>query len=126
MAMGLLASKGIDIYHKSNVKQKNALHLAAERSLKSIVNMLIQSKYRLDEVDSNGFTALIIAASIKDSPHSQRICVNLIKAGAQVNIISKNGQTCLTESVRSDHKALSAYAIKHGAKILFEEKEFRT
>jgi hypothetical protein len=49
------------------------------------------------------------------------MCFNFIKAGAQINTISKNGQSCLTEAVRSGNKSLAAYALKNGAKVFFEE-----
>ena len=59
----------------------------------------------------------MLAASNKNS---HKIGVLLIKAGANINIVSKNGQSCLTEAVRSGHKELSAYAIRQGAEIFFK------
>lgn len=80
--------------------------------------MLIDSNYNLDEVEANGLTALIIAASQNDS---YKVCESLIKAGADVKAISYNSQSCLSEAVRTSNKRLAKLAIKYNAEIFYSD-----
>jgi ankyrin repeat protein len=84
-----------------------------------ITQMLIDSNFRLNELDKNGYSALIIASSFKNN---NEICLKLLKAGANVNIISKNGESCLSQAMVNHNKTLAKMALKYGAKVLYESE----
>lgn len=58
--------------------------------------MLIESGFPLDEKTNLGHTALIMCASISGN---NQICTKLVKAGANVNIISNDGVSALSEAI---------------------------
>lgn len=70
--------------------------------------MLVESNYPLNEVQEEGLTALMMAASLNDN----KLCQCLVRAGADVNIISPNGNSCLLEAVRTKNKSLTRYFLK--------------
>ena len=95
-AMNLLASKGIDILNKHNDSLSNALHVAVQRKHLSVASMLIDSGFPLDEVNSLGHTALILCSSDKKS---FSCCTKLVNAGADINHISNQGESALSETI---------------------------
>jgi ankyrin repeat protein len=84
--------------------------------------MLIDSKFRLNELDNNGFSALILASSFKNQ---NEICLKLLKAGADVNIVSKNGESCLSQAMTNHNKALAKIALKFSAKVLCGQDDLK-
>ena len=136
--MSTLANAGVDILSKHKGTHSNALHISVERNYVDIIDQLIESKYPLDEAKKGGYTALMLAAKknvdgtgqVQHDDHENNddeddtndvIARKLIKAGANLNIISETGCTALTEAIKKDNRALVDFLIKKGANIFNSE-----
>lgn len=71
---------------------------------------------------AGGATALIIAAS---DPDSFQLCKMMIEDGVNLNKVTDNGQSALSESVQGNNRALTELLLKFGAKIFYEEAHYR-
>ena len=63
-AMSVLAKHGIDVLNRNTVTKSNALHVAVERQFPSIVKLLVESNFPLNET-KHGFTALALSTIYK-------------------------------------------------------------
>ena len=77
--------------------------------------MLIDSYYPLNLQAKGGLTALMIGATLK----KQRICEKLILAGADINILSNKGDSCLGQAIMTDNIPLLTFLIKADAELFY-------
>jgi len=91
--VGLLANAGVDIFNKHSETSSNGLHVAIERKQYEVANMLISSKYPLEEKKKGGLTPLLLSARDKDA---YSVSEQLVKKGANINVISDTGQSPLS------------------------------
>lgn len=90
-----------------------------------MVRQLILSGYPLNDTKQGNFTALHIASSEKDE-ESIKIVKLLIKNKADLNIISDNFTTPLSEAVLKENMVSMALLLKNGAKSYFDDMSIRT
>ena len=135
--LNLLAEAGINILTKHKDTRANALHVAVERKHHRVVDMLVNSGFPLDLKMQGGLTALIIGTHIKDDlkdfwkqrcEHDQsgigiRMCRKIIEGGASVNIISKNGESALSQAILFDNKKMVDILIKVQANLIYRDKQ---
>ena len=60
--VGLLANAGVNLFNKHKETQSNGLHVAIERKHYEVANMLISSRYPLEELKKGGLTPLLLSA----------------------------------------------------------------
>ena len=81
----------------------SALHCAAEKGNKTIVNQLLQANAQPNAVDNYGWTALHTAAS-----HGREAVVELLlEAKADPKIVNKDGKTAAKLAEDGGHAALA-------------------
>jgi ankyrin repeat protein len=108
--MKVLAENGIDVF-VTNEKLYNVLHLAAKKNYINIVKMLIKSKFPLDDLTSEGLTAVCLGAK---KGHTS-VVKALNKAGADINLTDPEGIGPLYLSILNNHQKCSEYLIENGA-----------
>ncbi|KAL0484542.1 hypothetical protein AKO1_011596 [Acrasis kona] len=97
MCQLLLSQKNININLKTYLEQKNALIMASERGLKSVVQILLTLNAVVDDVDLEHKTALMHAVE----NGSSLIVSILLDAKSGVNLRDVNGRTALIYSVKN-------------------------
>ena len=94
-----------------------ALIAAAHLGHDEVVRMLIGAKAPLDHVNNLGWTALIESIVLGDGGKRHTASLEaLVKAGANVNIADRGGQTPLTLAKRRGYAEMVAILEKAGAK----------
>ena len=84
--MQLLLSSGVDVEARDQVSGKTALHLAVERQLEEMVNILVKdAKVDLTREDFNGVTA-IQAAEKYNSQNIKKIFSKELKKQPQYGL----------------------------------------
>ena len=84
--MQLLLSSGVDVEARDQVSGKTALHLAVERQLEEMVNILVKdAKVELTREDFNGVTA-IQAAEKCNSQNIKKIFSKELKKQPQYGL----------------------------------------
>ena len=89
-----------------------ALHLACIHGLEDVVSKLIAKGAKVDAVDANGSSALILACSKRHS----KIALQLIET-ADVNITDKDGNTALQLACLGGLEDVVSKLIEKGAKV---------
>ena len=118
----ILANAGIDIFNCHKESKSNALHVAIERKHYEVANLLIGSKFPLNNKTDGGLTALVLVARDKDAYY---VGEQLVKRGAEVNLVTDYGMSALAQTVLSDNKKLAGYLLKSEAKMFNEDIEWR-
>ncbi|BDS14230.1 ankyrin repeat domain-containing protein [Aureispira anguillae] len=116
----ILINNGIDLGQAKQGANQKALRDAAEIS-PEITSMIVQKlvtdypnyKEELDHQDSDGFTALHVAARAGNVPTIQL----LVEAGASINLAEDYGFIPLHEAIIAGHYDASRYLIEQGADI---------
>lgn len=108
-----LVDEGALVNHKSKLGS-SALLIAAGKHDHETVKLLLSKGANSNDVDSYGVSALISAAAVMarfdaggdESPEiaSQRTMAELIRCGANVNLVAKSGNTALAEAARCMNK----------------------
>jgi ankyrin repeat protein len=119
--VGILANAGIDIFNKHTETNSNGLHVAIERKHYEVANMLISSKYPLEEKKKGGLTPLLLSARDKDA---YSVSEQLVKKGSQINVISDSGQSPLSQSVLNHDIKLAELLLKYGAEIFHQDHKY--
>ena len=125
----LLITLGANVNIKNNAG-KNSLMIFLEEckngfvyenyvhdKYKDLFNFILKKVQNLDERDSEGNTALIISAQLKNSLFIK----SLIAAGADFNIKNNSGETAL---IKADNKQMATALFLAGADFKFDEKTF--
>ena len=86
--MSILANAGINLFNKHKETNSNGLHVAIERKHYEVAINLIASKYPLEEKKKGGLTPLLLSSRDKDA---YSVSEQLVKKGAQINVISESG-----------------------------------
>ena len=120
--MVLLAQAGINIFNTHLESHNNALHIATERRYPEIVTQLINSGFPLDDRKKFGFSALHIAAGNKDN-ESIQIVKLLVNAKADMNAISSNGSSPLSEAVKNENHKIITFLLKRNAQVYYDDIE---
>ena len=94
-----------------------ALIAAAHLGHADVVRMLIAAKAPLDHVNNLGWTALIESIVLGNGGKNHTDTLEaLVKAGANINIADREGNTPLTLAKRRGYKEMVAILEKAGAK----------
>ena len=106
------------------------MHVATEREHASVVKLLIDSGFPINETKQGGFTALIISCACKitddkdhnhqefsDDKYSKYLPKMLIAAGADINLVSDSGMTALSQAIELHNNKLAEFLLKKGADI---------
>lgn len=88
-----MANAGVNLFNKHRETNSNGLHVAIERRHYEVANMLISSKFPLEEKKNGGLTPLLLSARDKDA---YSVSEQLVKKGAMINVISDSGQSPLS------------------------------
>ena len=120
--MAKLAQRGIDVTNWHKQTQSNAMHTAVEKNFPEIVQQLIDSHFPLDETKKGGLTALIISCNDEERFLITKL---LVRAGADINIISEHGSSALSEAVNTKNHELVDILLKKGAFIYYPQEEWR-
>jgi ankyrin repeat protein len=120
--MGILAANGIDVFNQHSKRKSNALHVAVEKNYLNIVMMLIKSNYPLDVPNSDGMSALCIAAC---NESKIPILKELTESGANVNYTNEEGVSAIYFAIKYDNFKAIKYLLKHGAALYYEEESKR-
>jgi ankyrin repeat protein len=91
-------SKKIDV-NQTSVEGDTALHIAASKGNKKILNILIKANAKIDAVNNRNETPLMLAAR----EGKTETIKELLKAGANTSIESKVGKTALDMARESGH-----------------------
>lgn len=110
--MRLLAEAGIDVLSKDKFTHANALHIAIQRQNHKIAKMLIESNFPMNCTMKGGITAFIIAA---EDPNFFRICTLMMAAGADINMITENGDSALSQTVKGANMKFTEVLLKNHA-----------
>lgn len=113
---------GIDVTNKHKQTLSNALHTAVEKNFPEIVQQLIDSHFPLNETKKGGLTALITSCNDEDRFLITKL---LVRAGADINIISEHGSSALSEAVNTKNHELVDILLKKGAFIYYPQEEWR-
>lgn len=112
----------------SNEKQ-TALHLAAWRGYKPVVDFLIEKGAKVDARDSRRRTPLLLAASYG----YDEIAESLIKSGADINAQMNSGQTPLIYVIRENngsnqerYNTCTRKLVERGADLNLQDQDGRT
>ena len=82
--------------------------------------MLVDSGFPLDLKMQGDLTALVVGTRITNDI-GIRMCHKIIEGGADVNIISKSGESALSEAIVHDNKKLVDILIKVQANLMYED-----
>lgn len=117
--VAFLLQHGCDMRPDANLW--TPLHCAAYRGSESVVQCFIDAKFGLDNVNSDGDTALLMALT-----HDHTVvAAHLIKAGARVGIPSKDGSTALLRASVIGHTDIVRLLLSKGAdSMVLHEKSF--
>lgn len=96
-----------------NPEGANMLHIIAKRPNKELFNYFLNQGVDVAQVDNDGNTVLINAASGKDI----QIIETLISKANNVNTINENGESALTKAIASGTADIASLLIKNGADI---------
>jgi ankyrin repeat protein len=119
--VSLLANAGVNLFNKHKETNSNGLHVAIERKHYEVANMLISSKFPLEDKKNGGLTPLLLSARDKDA---YSVSEQLVKKGAQINVISDSGQSPLSQAVINSDMKLAELMLKYGAHIFHEDEKF--
>lgn len=65
--VSLLANAGVNLFNKHKETKSNGLHVAIERGHYEVANMLISSKYPLEDTKNGGLTPLLLSLRDKNA-----------------------------------------------------------
>ena len=97
----------------------NALHVAANRGNEMVVHALLESGFRVNQANTDGWTPLISASW---GGHKPVVSV-LLRAGADLSKKNKNGLTAMAAADKRGHQQVVEMLLHHGEKA--EEKRRR-
>ena len=84
--------------------------------------MLLDSNFPMNCTMKGGITALIIAS---EDPIYFKLCIKMLSAGANINMISNTGDSALSQAVKGSNKKLTQLLIEHQAAIFYEKGKHR-
>lgn len=90
----VLLDTGVDPNMKSSTTGRTALHLAAEKGNTDHITLLLESEVKVDALDDNLDTALLVAAH---AGNGEAIKL-LVSGGANINSKTSEGMTALNET----------------------------
>ena len=107
-----MIAAGANVNAKDN-RGRTPLMMAARANRINRVKVLLEAGANVNDVDENGYSALMLAActdkgerSIQNSP--MQVITELIKAGADINMISNDGKTAFDCVVHRDYASARA------------------
>lgn len=102
-----------------NTSHSNALHIATKKRHIETVKWLIEEcNFPLDEIKSNGCTAMAIASF----RGYKKILQLLIEGGADINMTSTLGIGPLFLAIKASKLEIVEYLLNNGAQVYYEDR----
>lgn len=115
-----LVNQNADVNAKVSYNQKTPLHLAIEKKSMPVIDMLLKSGARIDDVDKEGKSALHHAVDTKDGS----IVKLLLDKGANIGITENlHGQSVLHFAVKNGSVEIAQLLLDYGADVNSKDKE---
>ncbi|WP_310732692.1 ankyrin repeat domain-containing protein [Wolbachia pipientis] len=107
----------------SNNNGYTPLHIAAQKRLDNIVQLLLKHGANVDATTKEGYTPLHVAAQ---KAHNKRVVQLLLDGGAGVNVKDNKDYTPLHDAAQSGSKDVVQLLLGHGADINAQDENYVT
>jgi ankyrin repeat protein len=106
-------------YNKDN---NRIIHVVAQYGTPEMLNLVLALKPNIDIINTNGNTAMHLAAFSNTTQYATQHIEKLIESGASINIVNMYGETPIHYAIRRSDLALVRLLYQNGASLLYNDK----